>query len=179
MNDASADLPSASRPARVPRRHHPGFTLVEVLIVVVILGILASIVLTTVNAAVGDGERTAFVTSMREFVKAGQLYIEETGDGPGDFGSGSVPSYFTDNTPIRENDWIYGTPIGGVWDCEGTDANTRPIQWFVGVHFDGTGQTRDAAYMAEVDAIVDDGDLATGAFREHVAGERYYWAVRE
>ena len=48
----------------------------------------------------------------------------------------------------------------------------------LGVHFDGTGQTRDDMYMREIDALVDDGDLATGRFRKLEDG-RYYSIIRE
>jgi len=43
----------------------------------------------------------------------------------------------------------------------------------IGVHFNGGGDTRDAAFMTEIDAILDDGDLATGSFRQ-TASDRFY-----
>ncbi len=49
----------------------------------------------------------------------------------------------------------------------------------LGVHFkNGTGDRKDDAYMQEIDAIIDDGDLASGSFRK-LAPRRYYFVVAE
>ena len=42
-----------------------------------------------------------------------------------------------------------------------------------GVHFNGTGNTQDDAYMTEIDRTLDDGDLTTGAFQK-IDSDRYY-----
>lgn len=149
----------------------PGFTLVEILIVVVILGILAAIVIPSFANATSDTQKTAFVQDLRTFEKAIMLYHGEKGEYPPDGGSGTVPAGL--EPYVRVADWQSGTPIGGVWDNETDDI----LGVGIGVHFNGTGQTRDAAYMQQIDAMIDDGNLSTGAFRQY--GDRYYRVIRE
>ncbi len=149
-----------------------GFTLVEVLIVVVILGVLAAIVIPTFANATQDTRKTAFVQELRVFRDAILRYEIDQGQLPPDGGSGSVPSGL--EPYVNVDQWQGGTPIGGVWDNETADV----LGAGMGVHFDGTGQTRDAAYMTDIDRIIDDGDTATGGFRVF-GGDRYYTVLRE
>lgn len=48
----------------------------------------------------------------------------------------------------------------------------------VGVHFWGGGPAKDDAYMQQIDAVVDDGELTTGWFRK-IAGDRYYFIIAQ
>lgn len=144
------------------------FTLVEVLIVVVILGILASVVIPSFANATEPTRQAAFVTNMQDFAEAAQLHKIRKGDYPPDTTSGELPDGFDDL--IDPRDWIGPTPIGGVWDTEDVNGN-----YGVGIHFDGTGETRDEAYMTQIDEIFDDGDLAAGMFQ--AAGEGRYYMI--
>jgi len=149
-----------------PHKMRPGFTLMEILIVVVILAILAAIVIPTFASATEDTRRTAFIQDLRAFENAILRYEVDHGVFPPDGSSGFVPSGL--EPYVMAGKWEGGTPIGGVWDNETDGILTAGM----GVHFNGTGETRDAAYMTEIDGIVDDGDLSTGSFR--VYGDRYY-----
>jgi len=148
-----------------------GFTLVEILIVVVILGILSAIVVPQFSTASEECVNTTFVTSLRAFVNAATIYQVKTGNFPADGSSGICPAGFEDY--IDQICWERGTPLGGVWDSE---LNSFGYTSSIGVHF-MNGSTRDDAYMAEVDAIFDDGNLSTGCFRK-LAADRYYYIVR-
>lgn len=159
--------------ASSPRPRNRAFTLIEILIVVVILGILAAIVIPQFTEASGDAARAAFITNGRTFSQAAVRFQLDHGAYPEDAGSGVLPAGFDDY--IQRSRWEGGTPIGGVWDAEN---NSFGLTSSVGVHFDGTGDTQDAAYMLELDTIYDDGDLATGGFRQ-IAGDRYYFVVAE
>ena len=150
-----------------------GFTLVEILIVVVILGILAAITIPMFTDAANGARQTVFVTDVREFAKAAHLYRVETGEYLEDSSSGTLPAGWAPY--VDENKWTQPTPIGGVWDME---LNSFSITQALGVHFDGTGQTRDDAYMLEIDRAFDDNNLATGAFREIADNQRYYYVLR-
>ena len=157
---------------RRPEQHNPsGFTLMEILIVVVILAVLAAIVIPTFASATDDTRQATFVGDLRTFEQAIYLYQNDHSAWPPDGGSGTVPAGL--EPYIRVHKWEGGTPIGGVWDNETDDILTVGV----GVHFNGTGQTRDAAFMARIDNTVDDGDLATGSFRQY--GDRYYRVIRE
>ncbi|MEM1353701.1 MAG: type II secretion system protein [Planctomycetota bacterium] len=155
------------RPAR------RGFTLVEILIVVVILGILAAIVIPTFSNAAQDTRKTTFARDLNTYTQAIMRYQVDTDEYPPDGSSGSMPAELVGYADGGR--WGEGTPIGGAWDNETDDSS---ITAGVGVHFDGSGQTRDATYMTEIDLLVDDGDLENGSFRRLAAG-RYYRVIAE
>jgi prepilin-type N-terminal cleavage/methylation domain-containing protein len=150
-----------------------GFTLIELMIVIAILGILASIVIANAKDFRDDAGQAAFVTAGDIFANAARRFHLRTGDYPEDAGSGDLPAGFGDY--IQSNQWEGGTPIGGVWDMEHYSFGVISA---LGVHFDGTGDTRDDAFMQQIDAITDDGDLATGGFRK-IADDRYYFIVAD
>jgi len=152
-----------------PRPQH-GFTLVEILIVVVILGILAAIVIPQFTDAAQSAEQVAFIADLRNYATAAALYTRDTGEFLEDSGSGAVPAGF--DPYINTGKWLEGTPIGGVWDFE---LNSFGITSAFGVHFQGGGHPGDT-FMQQIDLIYDDGDLNTGGFRR-IAADRYYHII--
>lgn len=151
--------------------HNKGFTLVEVLIVVVILGILAAIVIPAYTGYQRDSHKNAFITCIRNFASATAYRYQTEGGYFEDSSSGQMPAGW--DTYILPSSWTHGTPIGGVWDFE---LDSFGVKSAFGVHFDGSGQTRDDAFMQEIDAVFDDGNLTTGAFQK-LAEDRYYYIV--
>jgi len=89
-----------------------GFTLIEVLLVVVILGILAAIVVPSYSGFSGDAEKNAFLADVRSFVSAAEYYRNKTGELLADAASGSVPAGW--ESYIESNKWTRNTPIGGL-----------------------------------------------------------------
>lgn len=149
------------------------FTLIEILVVVVILGILAGMVIILFDNPRRDTEQTAFAADGKSFLGAAIIYHARTGEFLEDGSSGQLPEGFAPY--IDENAWTRQTPIGGVWDTEFED---NGITSALGVHFNGTGPTQNDDYMAEVDALVDDGDLEVGSFRK-LADNRFYFIIRD
>ncbi len=147
------------------------FTLVEILIVVVILGILAAIVVPQFSNASEEARQGAFLTNLKYFAEQCEMFAIRTGQYPSDGGSGDLPAEL--EPFIRVEDFENGTPIGGVWDTEFADNGVGAA---VGVHFNGVGETRDDPFMLEIDAQFDDNDLATGVFRK-LADDRYYYVL--
>ena len=68
-----------------------GFTLVELMIVVVILGIIAAIIIAMVNFSSADAKRAAAQDSARLAAQAVQLYKEQTGRLPNLVGANWAP----------------------------------------------------------------------------------------
>lgn len=148
-----------------------GFTLIEILIVVVILGVLASIVIPAYSGYKKDSHKNAFVTCIKAFADIASYHYQKEGEYFEDAESGQIPTGWDDY--ILSGKWTNSTPIGGQWDFE---QDSYGIHSAIGVHFDGTGETRDDDYMQEIDQIFDDGDLSTGAFRK-LDTDRYYYIV--
>lgn len=146
-----------------------GFTLMEILIVVVILGILAAIVIPSFASATEDSRKAAFTQDLRAFETGILRYQVDFGEFPPDGGSGSVPVGLEDYVNVPK--WQSGSPIGGVWDNETDDVLSAGM----GIHFNGSGESRDSTYMADIDLMIDDGVVTTGSFR--VYGDRYYRVI--
>lgn len=150
-----------------------GFTLVEILIVVVILGILAAIVVPQFAGATEESRRASFISSLRVFGDAADYFAVREGAYVPDGSSGVCPDEFAEY--VDADEFESGTPIGGVWDTEFNDSGVTSA---VGVHFDDASEARDDEYMTLVDAMFDDGDLDTGVFRK-LAEARYYLIIED
>lgn len=157
-----------------PRRHNVrrGFTLVEILIVVLILGILAAVVIASVTNNTEDAKQKTFVTVLRQFVEFADLSRQQTGQFIQDASSGVCPTELLNY--MQATMWESGTPIGGVWDSE---LNDYGVISAIGVHFNGVTPRTDA-FMAQIDATLDDGDLTTGHFRK-LDTDRFYFVIAE
>lgn len=153
-------------------RVHAGFTLIEIMAVVVILGVLAAIAIPAFGTLVSEANQSAFVADVKIISDASSLYFVHNRRFPEDTSSGDMPIGFENFIdPLR---YIKGPSIGGVWDFENNDSG---ISAGFGVHFNGTGATRDDAYMLQIDDILEGDGLAAGSFREIVDNSRYYYVL--
>lgn len=154
------------------RRPARGFTLVEILIVVVILGILAAIVVPRFAGASDEARQVAFITELKIFADAAEYFTAREGAFLEDSSTGDIPAGFEDY--IKTDGWLDGTPIGGRWDAE---LNENGITSGIGVHFQGDNPGDD--FMRQIDERFDDGDLSTGVFRQLTDSNRFYWVIAE
>ncbi len=145
------------------------FTLIEILIVVLILGLLAAMVIPQFLDVTGDAQRTAFVNSAKIFVAGAKRYELDYGEYP-DEKHGELPDGFGDY--IQSNKWESATPIGGDWEAK---VDTGGVTAALGVHYEDGDPNHDPAQMLVIDEMADDGDLATGAFRQF--GDKHYFFV--
>jgi prepilin-type N-terminal cleavage/methylation domain-containing protein len=150
-----------------------GFTLVEILIVIVILGILAAVVVPAFSGVTDEARKGAFIRDLKTYADAIEIYTARTGYFVGDSSSGQFPPELEGYLDAAE--WERGTPIGGEWDVELME---QGITSGVGVHFRG-GSNPGNAFMADVDARFDDGNLTTGLFRRLQDNTRFYYVMAE
>ena len=146
-----------------------GFTLVEVLIVVVLLGILSSIAIVAFAGTTMDAKCTAYATNLKQFSRILQIVrIRNGGQYPPDQYPSEIPIGV--ERYINAADWTGETPLGGRWDWEyGVFGITAGISV---VNPDATD-----ADMTIVDSIVDNGNLSSGQFRK-ISG-RYIYVMQE
>lgn len=147
------------RPPRGPRR---GFTLVEIMIVVAIIGLLAAMAIPAFQRVQRRSQNSRFVSDLRIFTQAFETYSLENGSWPPNVGPGLVPAGLSG--ALQVSVWTKTTVVGGNWNY---DRNINGIAVAVSV----SGGTIDQARMREIDALIDDGDLNTGHFQQ--IGGRY------
>lgn len=154
------------------RRHSPSaFTLIEVLVVVVVLGLLAAMVIAQFVNVTTDAHQTTFINNGRAFADAIRRFQFENGYYP--VGApNTIPPGLEDYVDAQS--FLGGTPIGGVWKVS---ADAWGVQSAIGVFFPPpVGQLQ--SYMLEIDAKFDDGNLSTGIFRKG-SQSHYFFVVRE
>jgi type IV pilus assembly protein PilA len=138
-----------------------GFTLVEIMIVIAVIGLLAVIALPNISRARLKAQQTRFLNDLRIARHAFEQYTMENGTYPLDNTPSVVPPGMEDY--LARMRWSAKTSIGGQWDW---DYNQFGVTAGVSVY----KPQRTDTEMAEIDKILDDGDLSTGYFRKRTDG---------
>jgi prepilin-type N-terminal cleavage/methylation domain-containing protein len=142
----------------LPRRGRDGaFTLVELMIVVVIIGVLAAIAIPAMQRVQQAAKNTRFVSDLRTFAQSFEQYCLQQGTWPPNVGAGVVPANMT--TALQVSVWTKVNTLGGQWNW---DRNLNGIAASVST----SGVTVSDAQMQSIDAKIDDGDLSSGIFQK-------------
>ncbi len=146
-----------------------GFTLLEIMIVTVIIGILSSIALPASQKVYRSSKHARFMNDLRTFKDALNICVFETGNPDQGSGTGTLAAEFS--SFVSNGKFTAETSIGGNWDVE---YNKSGIGFGLGVHrFDASNSELQA-----IDERFDDGDLSTGNLQK-IAGDRYYWVIQQ
>ncbi len=135
------------------------FTLVEIMIVVVIIGLLAAMAIPAFSRVREKSRNTTLANDLRAFAQAFETYALENGTYPVDADIGIIPPEMAGGkSSLDTNSFAATTPIGGKYDW---DYNVFGVV--------AAGSVADATISDEqltrFDATFDDGNLATGSYR--------------
>ena len=153
------------------RRH--GFTLVEIMIVVAIIGLLAAIAVPAFLRSRRQAQVTKVANDLRVFSEGFGLYCLENGLYPPDTHI-VLPPGMTDY--IRQDDWDNGPPWGGTYNWEGPSWGEGGGYPYAGIALFET--QADAETLTALDELIDNGDLTSGKFRL-TANSRYTYIFEE
>ncbi|NQU40965.1 MAG: type II secretion system protein [Lentisphaerae bacterium] len=151
-----------------------GFTLVEIMIVVLTIALLSALAMPGLSKARTQTQLTRIANDLKQFSAAFDLYAMERGQYPPD--SHMPLPYHLPNTAMEEylnaDKWVEETAVGGFYNWEGPDSYP-----YAGISI--FGATASEKTMQSLDKILDDGDLSSGLFRKIAANSRYTYILEE
>jgi prepilin-type N-terminal cleavage/methylation domain-containing protein len=154
---------ASQRPHSVRTR---GFSLVEIMVVVVIIGLLAALAIPAFQRNQRASQNARAINDFRIFVQAFEVYNTQNGSWPADSGGGVVPTGMSGD--FKEDAWTMArNSLGGRWNW---DTNRTWANAAVSV----TNFTVVDEQLQEMDAKLDDGNLTTGFFQKVAANRVSY-----
>lgn len=149
----------SSRRTRASAGLRRGFTLVEIMVVVVIIGLLAALAIPAFSRIRQQSNNARFISDLRTFAQAFESFAAQNGTWPPNAGNGVVPTGMS-SADFNVSAWSTArNSVGGRWNW---DRNNMGVSAAIST----TGVTATDAQMAVIDAQIDDGVLTTGAFRK-------------
>lgn len=146
------------------------FTLVEMMIVIAVIALLAAITVPNLLRAQRNARIAAVANSLKKFSEAFQMYMIKNGQYPPDTHI-VLPAGMDEY--IHQAHWDKEA-LGGNYNWEGPSWSPGGTYPYTGISI--TNTTADNATLAQLDAVLDDGDLSTGKFRQTPNGRyTYIW----
>lgn len=140
------------------QRPPEGFSLVEIMIVVAIIGLLAAMAMPAFAKMQRASQNARYISDLRTFAQAFETFALRTGGWPPNAGTGVVPAGMSGE--LKDAAWM--TPknsIGGQWNWDRDNYGGAAV-------ISVANATATDVQMTAVDKKIDDGDLTTGRFQK-------------
>lgn len=142
-----------------------GFTLVEVMVVVVIIGLLAAIAIPAIRRVRERSVVSRCANDLRQMAQAFETFAMERGHWPVDAAPGATPPGMITYLPSA---WDQPPVVGGLWEWDG-EVTIKMITLYQ--------PTAPVTLMLRIDRQIDDGVAATGLFRQN--GTEWNYVLQE
>lgn len=149
---------------RLRNKRQCGFTLVEIMIVVAVIGLLAAIALPNFVKARQVSQTTRMYADMKTAGTAFEVYAVENGDYPANAAPGEIPPGMAPY--LGRFPWTRKTVLEGTWNWDYDRYGFR-----AGISI--INHEASSTIMAELDRRVDDGNSGTGQLRQRPNGHTY------
>ena len=147
-----------------------GFTLVEIMIVVVIIGLLAAMGIPAFKRITLKSQGTTCANNLRQFAHAFEQYATEKGGWPENANAKEVPTGMDGRLP--EVAWT--TPTPGLHEYD-WDTGVLEISAAISIR-PLAGYNADPLFV-EIDKVLDDGNISTGRFR--LVSDRFMYILED
>ncbi len=154
------------------QQHRPrGFTLIELVMVILILGILAGIAVPRLFKVTAESEAATVLANVRTIFDAAEMFAAEHGRFPDDVVTGGMPSDLLGYLP--ESLFTQVGPFGGYydWNGPGTDAD----HFGVSILVSGALSPELRSAYKTMENLTDDGAKDSGWIT--VSGQRIYFEL--
>jgi prepilin-type N-terminal cleavage/methylation domain-containing protein len=146
-----------------------GFTLVEIMVAVVIIGVLAALAIPAFQRTQRASRNARAINDLRVFVQAFEIYNTQHGGWPDTAAPGVMPTLPNSIADIlRAASWQGTTVLGGQWQWDNALGSAGDAGVCV------VGVTALDPQLTELDAKLDDGNLTTGRFQKTSATRVIY-----
>ena len=142
-------------PRPEPPHRLAAFTIIEIMIAVVIIGLLAMLAIPAITRVQQTAKNNRFISDLRIFTQSFETYALENGTWPPNAGTGVIPAGMANAVSSK---WSAQSSLGGRWNWD------RNLNVDAGISV--VSPTTSDYQMSRVDARIDDGNLETGNFRK-------------